>query len=495
MRRQMKIAAVVSATALLAIGASFTSMAAAKTGTWKLEEEGWVCYDKDGDVYENEFCLDGGKEFYVGDDGILVTNEWVDDAEGNWYYVGSTGAKTIYDWKQVIPEGGDEEDDAEWFYFGSKGKKTTGKKVIDGKTYYFNNEGILLTGWINYDGEEAEAIDAPVAAMSSAIVYADETGARVASSWVNTYAPGTDEDEIEEGDADKFWYYIKSKGAAQTGRNLDINGQTYYFGVDGKMLSGWVVGTDGDDADTKDDTFFMTTDSNAFALGNVYFCGDENQGWSKKNTWVKTWAPDKFEDADNDNDQYWYWIGKDGVVFAAGETASAANGMKFVDGEDREVVIDSSNQIATKEISNKTYAFKANGQMWSGLVKKVESGEMFYFGGKNDGSMKTGTVMIADNDDYEYKFYFGENDKNDYVKGVAVTGNAGGDLYINGQLVTSDEKYEVIPVGGVNYLIDSDGDIRTSKKVYKDEDGNVVLDATVAGFDFSDVKGTLNGSF
>ena len=52
MKRQMKIAAVVSATALLAIGASFTSMAAAKTGTWKLEDDGWYCYDKDGDVYE-----------------------------------------------------------------------------------------------------------------------------------------------------------------------------------------------------------------------------------------------------------------------------------------------------------------------------------------------------------------------------------------------------------------------------------------------------------
>ena len=65
MKRQMKIAAVVSATALLAIGASFTSMAAAKTGTWQLEDGVWYCYDKDGDVIENEFCLDGSNTVFV----------------------------------------------------------------------------------------------------------------------------------------------------------------------------------------------------------------------------------------------------------------------------------------------------------------------------------------------------------------------------------------------------------------------------------------------
>ena len=48
MRKQMKIAAVVSATALLAIGASFTSMAAAKTGNWVQEDGTWFAYDKNG---------------------------------------------------------------------------------------------------------------------------------------------------------------------------------------------------------------------------------------------------------------------------------------------------------------------------------------------------------------------------------------------------------------------------------------------------------------
>ena len=50
MRKQTKIAAVVSAAALLALGASMTSFAASK-GTWMMVDGEWYCYDKNGDAY------------------------------------------------------------------------------------------------------------------------------------------------------------------------------------------------------------------------------------------------------------------------------------------------------------------------------------------------------------------------------------------------------------------------------------------------------------
>ena len=71
MRKQTKIAAVVSAAALLALGASMTSFAASK-GTWMMVDGEWYCYDKNGDAYENVFCSSNGKEYYVGEDGQLV---------------------------------------------------------------------------------------------------------------------------------------------------------------------------------------------------------------------------------------------------------------------------------------------------------------------------------------------------------------------------------------------------------------------------------------
>ena len=101
MRKQTKIAAVVSAAALLALGASITSFAAAK-GTWMMVDGEWYCYDKNGDAYTNTFCSSNGKEYYVGDDGQLVRSEWVEDGSDK-YFVNSSGAKITNDWRLTTP--------------------------------------------------------------------------------------------------------------------------------------------------------------------------------------------------------------------------------------------------------------------------------------------------------------------------------------------------------------------------------------------------------
>ena len=97
MKRQMKIAAVVSATALLAIGASFTSMAAAKTGTWAQEDAVWYCYDKNGDVYENEFCMSNGVELYVGVTPINPIQRHIDVNNTTYYHKIETLPEVGYD--------------------------------------------------------------------------------------------------------------------------------------------------------------------------------------------------------------------------------------------------------------------------------------------------------------------------------------------------------------------------------------------------------------
>ena len=102
MRKQIKIAAVVSAAALLALGASITSFAGAK-GTWVMEDGEWYCYDKNGDVYENTFCNStDGKEYYVGDGGALVYSSWV-EYDGSMYYVNSAGRKVTNEWRLLTP--------------------------------------------------------------------------------------------------------------------------------------------------------------------------------------------------------------------------------------------------------------------------------------------------------------------------------------------------------------------------------------------------------
>ncbi len=141
MKKQTKV---LLAAAMMTLGASFTAMAA--TYDWQMEDGQWVCYDKEGDVYEGEWCESAGKDYWVGDDGILATSQWVDE-----YYVDSTGAKTINAWKYILPADADEDEDADmnWFYIGSKGVAKTGRALdINGETYFFDEVGKMLSGWV-----------------------------------------------------------------------------------------------------------------------------------------------------------------------------------------------------------------------------------------------------------------------------------------------------------------------------------------------------------
>ena len=94
---------------------------------------------------------------------------------------------------------------------------------------------------------------------------------------------------------------------------------------------------------------------------------------------------------------------------------------------------------------------------------------MYYFGGSDDGSMKTGSQSIKDNTGDTYKFYFytKDQDKTKYTtpeegnqlkKGAGVVGNQSNKLYYYGLLLTADDyKYQVAKVGGYEFIINSNG--------------------------------------
>ena len=514
MKKQTKV---MLAATMLTLGASFTAMAA--TYDWQMEDGQWVCYDADGDVYEDEWCYSNGVQYYVDEDGVLASNVWADE-----YYVQSDGSKAINCWKYILPADADEdEDDEQWFWFVSKGKVTTGKKVIDGKTYYFDEDGIMLTGWVKYDDGVASEADE----YDSSVVYIHEDGSRAKSEWMKLYAPEVDEDEDDVDEDDMIWYYFGSDGKPETGRGLDINGETYFFNKEGHMLSGWVATTDSktyfDLADLDIDVIGNkeadeTVKDNTIAAvklyddGNVYFCGDEDEGWAKKSTWIKEYRSNVYADPDSDDDsQYWFWLGSKGKVLVGTDYTAAK--VRFYNGDERyfsNTYSTVTTKAAFEELNNKTYAFNQNGEMQSGLVEI--NGDMYYFGGSNDGSMKTGQVTIEDyNEEDAYTFYFGKNDDNGYTEGVAVTGAAGGDLYVNGLLVTTDttfgEELGVVAKTSTDndyvevyveslkafFVIDDDGDIKTSKKSYEDDDDVEYLNTENTSLKTS--SGNMKGSY
>lgn len=490
MKKQMRIAAVTSAAALLAIGASFTSMAAQK-GTWRLEDGDWYCINSDGDAIEDAFCLSNGKEFYVGDDGRLVSSAWV-EVDSTWYYVNSAGEKVVNEWRFTTPAE-DEEGDEEWFYLQSNGKRAESKKlVINGKTYYFDENGVMLTGWVQENGDGwGEADNADVS--NTTTYFCGEDGARLKGEWVKTYGVGVDEDEADEDDMK--WFYIKTSGQPAVGKQTNIKGETYFFNTYGQMLSGWVAGSDSNYREIWESEGSGTALSTVIAEGaEVYFCGDENDGHAKKGKWIKEWNSADFGDSDADTDKHWFYIEKSGKVYVPTEDETskfaAAQEWNLVDAaaeDGKRFETDDTHQAMTKKINSKTYLFNQDGEMLYGFIEM--DSKMYYFGGENDGERKTGNVTVKDEYEESVKAYFSAETKEEegYYIGAGVNGAKNGKLYKDGILVTATEdKYEIKTVNGMEFIVNKSGSIQSAEGPYKDN-GEELFGG--AKFTYSNEKG------
>ena len=480
MKRQTKV---VLATALFAMGASLTAMAAEK-GTWVMEDGEWYCYDSDGDVIENEFCLSNGKEYYVGDDGTLVCSAWVED-DGDYYYVNSAGEKIKNEWRYTAPYE-DEEGDEEWYYFKSNGKRAEDEKlVIGGKTYFFNGDGAMLTGWVYGDSEGYD--EASTEELGGKTYYCDEDGARVSKAWVKTYAPGVDEDEDDVDEDDMNWYYIKSSGEPATKKQSNINGQTYFFNKNGVMLSGWVVVTSDSNCEeiwVEDETTNVTLSQVISEGSDVYFCGDEEDGHAKKGRWFMTYANTDYGMDDTDNDEFWFYAESNGKVYVPTEGSAASAAQEYdlddvtaqnaedgkIENDSRFSADDAHALAAEKKLNGEYYLFNQDGQMLYGFIEM--DGEVYYYGGSNDGAKKDGSFTVTDDCGETVKCYFAtETTSTGYVDNAGVNGAKNGKLYAFGVLVKAeDAKYEMKTVSGNCFIVNKSGSIQSDTSVYK-EDG------------------------
>ncbi len=113
-------------------------------------------------------------------------------------------------------------------------------------------------------------------------------------------------------------------------------------------------------------------------------------------------------------------------------------------------------EVAKKKVNSKDYWFRTDGVMVSKFY--LIDDNMYYFGGADDGSMKTGSQSIKDNAGDTYKFYFytkdqsseyESNDKLPLHKGAGVIGNQGNKLYYYGMQIQADDyKYQIAEVNG-----------------------------------------------
>lgn len=177
-----------------------------------VRQTGWITFldkqyylDRDGKMAGNRWV---GKK-YLKASGEMARNEWVD---GGRFYVDGRGNKAAF---AVFSMKNWHKGDDGWFFKKNDGSLYTNTwKVIMGRTYYFDDEGYVRTGWFDKDGETYY--------MSDAGDIASGYGA-MCTGW----------QEIGE-----YTYWFDDDGEMATDRWVDKN--QYYVDSDGHKLD-WIT--------------------------------------------------------------------------------------------------------------------------------------------------------------------------------------------------------------------------------------------------------------
>ena len=457
MRKQTKLVAVLSAAALLAIGASMTSMAAQG---WQQEGDDWYYYDNNGDYVVNEWKKSGNNWYYLGDDGYMMKNYLLEDGD-NTYYLDGNGVMVTNSWVAYTPED-DYEDDAPdhyWYYFQANGRavKQTGssvkKKTINGKTYGFDEDGRMLYGFVTLDGEKLTD-ENPF--EDATYYFGDSDDGAMHQGWLQ-YMDGSDLVERYE-DLSEMWFYFNPSNGKMVKDNdsKTINGNKYAFDEYGVMISGW------------DDV------SSPSAKTEKYFNG-ETEGWLTRGGWI--WAVPAEDinkkDYDDETNRWFYATSsgktvKDDLKSISGKkyvfdtNGIMRSGLVVIDSEaDSDIILGLVDAEETEGSDLMEGTFTAKDVLGVGQEEDLNTGDLYYFGDEEtDGSMKTGRNISIELEDDTYTFGFNKN-------GKAYHGEESNKIYLHGVLVeaSSDYRYQAVnPVEngkGTPDAIANVGDLRT----------------------------------
>lgn len=420
-----KICAVLTLTAMLSAGAAVSAWAAAG---WVQNNGQWQYQDRDGYIVRNEWQKGAdGKYRYLDSSGYIAVSTWIDDE----YYVGSDGIMVTDSW---LREDCSSETDSgiAWYYFDSRGQAVKeGWKKIDDVWYYFDDVGVMQTGWVDENR-----------------YYTNENG-QMLTGWQLLDPPedvSYDEDDEEEYDpftqADndgKYWYYFKSNGRKVTPDEdsgneygtVRIDGDYYCMNSDGALQYGW-----------------KNVEGGSSITSYKYFKSDGKMVTG----WYSLAAPRGIDDSSDEI--HWYYFNSKGVPKADEDGIPTKDDLLTING--------------------KTYLFNNVGNPVYGL-RKVYLGESedesnytsYYFGeDDNDCWAHSGKIKVEEDSGEENTYYFTS-------AGRGFTGIKDNYLYYVGKLqVAQNDKYELINVPGKDYavMVNSSGKVMKSTTVKNSDD-------------------------
>ena len=105
--------------------------------SWKLINDEWYRFDKDGKMVSNQWFEENGRWYYIEPNGTMSKNEWT-IINGEWYYANADGRISQNEWVLV---------DGNWYYANASGRIADSEWfIVGGKWYYAEKGGLIAQG-------------------------------------------------------------------------------------------------------------------------------------------------------------------------------------------------------------------------------------------------------------------------------------------------------------------------------------------------------------
>jgi glucan-binding YG repeat protein len=459
-------------------------MAAEGEVGWVQTDDGiWTYEDERGAPLTEVWRKSKDKWYYLSSDGTILKDR-IFEYHNAIYYVDETGAMVQNRWVYGINADDTDQEEA-WYYFAADGKArrntaTRFKWEIDGKYYIFDEEGRLMAGWIDSEGNAVEDDDDP---FVTGTYYAGPDGALYTNQWLD-YEDGlwgsdlySNLSDRSYSDYEKLWFYFDSaskklRSTTDELKKKNINGEYYGFDENGVMAYWWgTVGTitDADKNRPKSESDIK------------YYSGYDG-GQLLKNKWFwmypseKLWSNDYY-----DQECSWWYTDRNGNVYK--DKIRQINGKYYAfDGIGRMqtgfVLYNGKSDFAAQyDVDNWNAQDFIDGNLYG-----LELNDLYLFSTDeiNDGSMQTGTNIVVELKDGDHVFGFAPNGKAYGNRNKLQKKNDS--YYINGLRLDADENfgYGIVRVKDddeVYYqVVNTNGRVvEANKKVLKDADGGYIL--------------------
>lgn len=286
-------------------------------------EYGWRYAGTDGKILKNVWVGD----YYIDRSGYMVSNGIVDTGYYGLCKFADDGKFIGYAKKSGWNKVGDK-----WYYVDSNGSLLKGRQVIGGKTYYFNEwnyemyanttvydheyvfvgsdgtvskangwqlgkygewyyleNGIPKTGWLNYGGKRYYL--SPSTSTGYRGVLDEDTGERECYFFDQDGAVCEPNDGwfSVKSDGQTYWYYIKN---GEPVRNGWYNGHCFYW--DGEMITG-SIWTGADEIYVYDDNGYLLKNGWHKLYGVWYYTDAKGRAYTgeRKINGTKYWFTDE----------------------------------------------------------------------------------------------------------------------------------------------------------------------------------------------------------